>query len=40
MQRLILNSFVVFSSILFSGMAQAGDRPNILLVMADDLGWS
>lgn len=40
MQRPILNSFVVLSSVLLSGIAQAGDQPNILLVMADDLGWS
>lgn len=31
---------VVSCTFLFSGVLSAGERPNILLVMADDMGWT
>lgn len=40
MLRVAFFSSVLSGLLLFTGFAAADERPNILLVMADDLGWS
>ena len=34
-----LKSALVIAVLCFSGVAYANDFPNIILIMADDLGW-
>ena len=39
MRRFFLISLIVSVFFGFVGSVQAGDRPNIVYILADDLGW-